>query len=1379
MNKGCFNTKPARTFFLSLTLAAVLPFANAQDAVNPCEILNESIDCSGAGLHGAEIGFKTIKLNGKRKNDPMVNVDEALTISTSVKYTKRAKAEVTTNFNGGCPPRVETKRIKPEAAVTYTATLDGNSYSGSGDSFTVNAPAAIGSYPLVVTFTGTAVNGCIDNAPLVESKTFILDVIDGAYILSVNALEGAAKTTVPNGAYLCKGQGQEIDLSVTFSSPLSSLPFSANDIVWTVTPTSAGDFSGPNGANGDSVTWTQADDYVSTEVDELTLTANAPNMQPKSIHLTVYGVNSTSGVLTTNDTQTFLIEDANVSPSSADKALIASLMNSAVTDVGQNDKIKLRTRTFTPPSNFQDLENEAFMPPEGDQANPALQIIKKATFSEVGGTLVVEIQSGPVTGDVNVTWERNRIGGRKILHREHMTVTSNDPLDTVTLVRDGTNDEGPLIWKAGDPALTIRAIPSAGMFEPNYPVWTINSNNPAPITIPDPEEETFPLGMLPAGEYTITAKIGDDPQEKDDFIVYVYQVDLDVDTNRDTNVNASDEAGEDAWTSSSGAIFAVNYDDDDANNGVDGMDFDDKGDPTNEDFTINGAGDEADIAPLLIPKVGSKSNAQFFLKLNAHDASAIHIFSGNTAGSGVLQIGAANATGWAAHMGTGSDVVIDITSVVQEQADVYLGIEGLFFPGGGVISAGYAFDGEVNIQLIAQSGTGNTAIIPANEIATDTVKLRVAPFYFLPNTIDANEIFLDDYSNATHPGADNIAAQFGSLSSRPAGTASSQWYQDHVQIGYTGLPGNTSYLTFRFPYKNEAGGSTYWQDTWPENVLFGPEKGLYRFRNTNRYDGGKSGDFGGNFEVVPYSDEWKRGRILHGDNVHSHLSAFFGAQLTDGALAVQEPIVVDTSWLNVGHVDEMVGFAPTPGTGSLRPYKVVRSDTQLAKTLLTTGTGSIMAPSDHAAIFASGLTKHGTAANAFTTPGKKYLFDGASHGYIKFIPPNDINDGETVTISDGTTSTTFEFEKTGGVTSGNVEVDISSASSTAGVRTEFWNVLKDTITTNGLQLGTEYDETTGVVIYNTDFGTAGDQTITHTVANGAFMTMGMTGGEPSGSGVDFTGMDDGWVRIYDETGEGQVAQIDEAGKGWLILKISTPKVFDTSTKVVWDVTGGIDGLFKYFTQYGGNVSKTNKWFTEPDTTSKYIVAQGTKFWRDFSAVEVPALWSVFELKNDASFWSFNTKAQAKINAAASAIKSGMGNYSGSSYLRTDGDTTDDSISGDADDDFISVPTIYFGAFNSGAFPGDIVDHTAEAFNPGLSNFQPASKTLMVFPKPYMAKNNSGEDIFEKACTNIFNSGTTRIYFVDDWNLYHRYKGEVHCGTAVKRNHHPTVWWETP
>lgn len=39
----------------------------------------------------------------------------------------------------------------------------------------------------------------------------------------------------------------------------------------------------------------------------------------------------------------------------------------------------------------------------------------------------------------------------------------------------------------------------------------------------------------------------------------------------------------------------------------------------------------------------------------------------------------------------------------------------------------------------------------------------------------------------------------------------------------------------------------------------------------------------------------------------------------------------------------------------------------------------------------------------------------------------------------------------------------------------------------------------------------------------------------------------------------------------------------------------------------------------------------------------------------------------------------------------------------------------------------------------------------------------------------YQSGTT-LRFIDDWKVYHRADGEIHCGTAVKRTPSNVAWW---
>jgi hypothetical protein len=70
-------------------------------------------------------------------------------------------------------------------------------------------------------------------------------------------------------------------------------------------------------------------------------------------------------------------------------------------------------------------------------------------------------------------------------------------------------------------------------------------------------------------------------------------------------------------------------------------------------------------------------------------------------------------------------------------------------------------------------------------------------------------------------------------------------------------------------------------------------------------DGDVTGqDMGGNFMVSPPTDAYPFGRILYGhsEGNECHFRDFFNAQ------KVQAPIAINTGWLSVGHVDEMLSF---------------------------------------------------------------------------------------------------------------------------------------------------------------------------------------------------------------------------------------------------------------------------------------------------------------------------------------------------------------------------------------------------------------------------------------------------------------------------------------
>ena len=108
------------------------------------------------------------------------------------------------------------------------------------------------------------------------------------------------------------------------------------------------------------------------------------------------------------------------------------------------------------------------------------------------------------------------------------------------------------------------------------------------------------------------------------------RVDLDVDTDRDGRVSdEEDEAGEELWSRERGALFMVNFDDDDLDGAIDGIDFNSAGEPVKEDLVINGPLDAEDITPLVIRLGAAESPESLRVLLSTPSlghVKAVHLF---------------------------------------------------------------------------------------------------------------------------------------------------------------------------------------------------------------------------------------------------------------------------------------------------------------------------------------------------------------------------------------------------------------------------------------------------------------------------------------------------------------------------------------------------------------------------------------------------------------------------------------------------------------------------------------------------------------------------------------------------------------------------------
>lgn len=214
------------------------------------------------------------------------------------------------------------------------------------------------------------------------------------------------------------------------------------------------------------------------------------------------------------------------------------------------------------------------------------------------------------------------------------------------------------------------------------------------------------------------------------------------------------------------------------------------------------------------------------------------------------------------------------------------------------------WDGRVSVRFDVSDGQA---------VATDSVNLRVAPVLAHHHVQSTVEVF----STTEIDDADFYQTEFISnltdildekVPDLPVflveDTVGDMWAQDFFEPGYTSMPGPNGTVALQIMIRSA-------QDSRDTGRLV-----FERLRKTGRgavyYPGGPRNDINamGNFEAVPpytfNGKEYPAGRIFQGTHgsVKPHILPYFQAQ------EVQDPILLDTDWLSVGHVDEFIEFLP-------------------------------------------------------------------------------------------------------------------------------------------------------------------------------------------------------------------------------------------------------------------------------------------------------------------------------------------------------------------------------------------------------------------------------------------------------------------------------------
>ena len=344
-----------------------------------------------------------------------------------------------------------------------------------------------------------------------------------------------------------------------------------------------------------------------------------------------------------------------------------------------------------------------------------------------------------------------------------------------------------------------------------------------------------------------------------------------VDANRDGTIDAT-PATSATWTfgaAGSGAVVLVNNDDD----GIDGS-------PDNENTVVDGGNDASELAPLRIARAGTGTVPPgTTLELLVDRPDALRIFSSHAV-SGTEIIGPAVG---------GSHRFASLPS-----ATLNLAMEGVRYAGPG-------FDGEVQITLRATA--------PGGTRTEQTATVRVAPWIMPSHLEPVEKVFVVEDTFASNARfRSDLRRMVTAAGARLVEFRSSDvWMQDCMEFGFASIPGIALRSVLRAPRNRPL-------RSFPR-ALLGTDLGYTEQGTLTPFT---TFDSSGNLEATPpftspAGKHFPFGRVYFGpgrgvfDTIDVDLAEFLRKQV------VQEPVELDTAWLAVGHVDEVLSFVPAPG----------------------------------------------------------------------------------------------------------------------------------------------------------------------------------------------------------------------------------------------------------------------------------------------------------------------------------------------------------------------------------------------------------------------------------------------------------------------------------
>jgi protein-arginine deiminase len=234
----------------------------------------------------------------------------------------------------------------------------------------------------------------------------------------------------------------------------------------------------------------------------------------------------------------------------------------------------------------------------------------------------------------------------------------------------------------------------------------------------------------------------------------------------------------------------------------------------------------------------------------------------------------------------------------------------------------------------------------------DRAKLRVAPWLLL-GSLGPHDLLHSSSASGVFVDGNGLAAEAAGVPYMPHSTQMNTqggwqdiWTEDFFQTGWTGYPGPDGTVRGMRIYNARPWGRPPYNSPTQEQTLeyapirwilgnpvksrlaaiLGPDMGGAAFYDPEHEGHGHTQDSHGAHDLVPPHDGYTVGRIITSTKAYAETIQFYAAQEVQGP-----PIVIDTTWLAVEHVDEFFHWVPA---STPRGWKLLVASPSLMTSML-------------------------------------------------------------------------------------------------------------------------------------------------------------------------------------------------------------------------------------------------------------------------------------------------------------------------------------------------------------------------------------------------------------------------------------------------------------